>query len=784
MVLVDSDFRLVKSEHTVNNINSLGGEMTDIEVSESIDSLWDEIKNSELSSSVVGEYEVRCIYVRNYSPNLETMKQVQVWIEQNTAAPFTDVDIGVGTAQMGDIEQTVANEDTLPDNIVWTFARGEENAEFLGDIEAGKGKSIWIRRHAGPTRSGSSYPSDNYILRFKFLRTGALEPGPGPDPTLDPFGIRMIYRTQTQDTVSAPFFMNMNDPYADCRFNTQGDAKATKNGDGSWALGPAPRIRLFTSVSGCARDVIYNATLDTYDHDVWGDRGYMYAPNDWKNVEITGYFKVVTADPANMSERKLYLYSRSLRHNTGIGGGCSGTAYKGVVYGSDQVLKWHKESFHNGAQPCGDRNIETFKTGIPRTDNNQWFGMKVMMWNYPDPEFPQFSDVHLELWTDFDNNNVWTKQGERNDTGGWYPGAPDPNCPGDEYCGGKQDQKITWGGPITEIRWDGAYTNVHFKNLSVREIIPEQAAPIPPPPSPPPGSPPPSPPPPAAGSLDTFGIIMLNETKSGGKTWFSTAWASNGSRLLSANNKDPFDSRFQYENGSPDTTQLEITGTSPGEAKHPNEYNTSCRMRVLDTWLNTEMTIYQFRESADPTTTDMQMRSRSRHETACSFGNYVAKFLDRRGNTLGQPEDTSASIEVEVMHPNYVRGLDQRPFTTGIPKNQWVGFKQITRTITSSGQVKVEGYINYDITKQTVADWVKTSEYTFSGTNVGIPSAWDTEPTITDCAGTGDGTADKVLAGDGNCFRYASTGNMCWVRVNDVQNVRWKFYSVREINPL
>ena len=95
MVLTDSDLQLFKSAHTVNNINSLGGDMTDIVVSESIDSLWDQIKNSELSSSVVGEYEVRCIYVRNKSPNNELMRQCQVWIEQNTASPFTDIDLGL-----------------------------------------------------------------------------------------------------------------------------------------------------------------------------------------------------------------------------------------------------------------------------------------------------------------------------------------------------------------------------------------------------------------------------------------------------------------------------------------------------------------------------------------------------------------------------------------------------------------------------------------------------------------------------------------------------------------
>ena len=718
---------------------------------------------------------------------MNTWSRYQVWIEQNTASPFTDIDIGVGTAQMGNIEQTVANEDTLPDNIAWTFARGEENAEFLGNIDPGKGKSIWIRRHAGPTKSGSSYPSDNYILRFKFLRTGALDPKPPSGD--DPFGIRMIYKTQETGNVSAPFYMNMNDPLGDCRFMSQNPI--TKQGDGSWSMGPGARIRAFTSGGGCRRDEIWTKVLDTYDHDTWGDREWMSEANDWKNIEITCYFKALafSSDATRSHNRKLYLYSRGHRHNTGVGGGCSGTSYKGVTYQEQGELKWHKEAFHDGSQPCGDRNIESFKEGVAIPGLNSWWGMKVMMWNYPNPANPNIGYVHLELWLDLSGTNTWVKMGERNDVGGWYPGMPSTTCPGDEHCGGHQDQIIKWGGPISEMRMDDGYDSVAFKWYSCREIIP-QAVIEPPPPGPVPPPEPPPPPPPATGVLDPFGILKLNETKSAGKTWYSTAWASNGSRLLNEGNTDPFDSKLKYLNGSPSSTQIEITGAAPGELIQ-DEYNSSCRIFVNDSWLNTEQTIYQFVDTTDNSWVDIGARSRSRHETSCSWGNYSTRWRDTRGDTGGQPpvepSETWVAIETEVMHPHYRRHIDEKAWpagTTGMIKGQWIGFKNVTRTITASGHVKVEGYVNYDITKQTASDWIKTNEFIHTGDNLSPDIGWATGQDFIDCQGQGDNIANKVIAEDPSMFRYTSTGNCCWWRINGGNNMKFKYASVREINGL
>ena len=251
MVIRDSDLQIRKTSHTAGGKTSLGGSLSAEVVNEGLNNLWDEIQDAELSSSVVGEYEVRCVGIYNNSPNNEIFEDLQVYVDQNTAAPFTDVDIALGIAAYGDDEQTVASEDVLPRDVYFTFARGEENALAIGNISKGSWKALWIRRHAGPTRSGSSYPRDNYVLGFKIRGTAGTsvpptEPG-GPSAN-DRFGIRMIYPTKPEqaNVTSSPFYLKMADAIGDVRFDPQ--AQIARNADGSWRV---------VGDTGCKNEMFY-----------------------------------------------------------------------------------------------------------------------------------------------------------------------------------------------------------------------------------------------------------------------------------------------------------------------------------------------------------------------------------------------------------------------------------------------------------------------------------------------------------------------------------------------
>lgn len=189
--------------------------------------------------------------------------------------------------------------------------------------------------------------------------------------------------------------------------------------------------------------------IKTLNHNKIAHAGYMQSPNDWKDVEITGYVKLNSGDNDNF-----VWYARGARH-TGYGSppGCEGVAYKGDLF-FDGSTRFSKEQWHSGGYVFGEfgENIGPIK--------GKWVGLKVIMYNIVQDDK---SAVKLELWVDKKNNNDWIRAAEKIDKGGWGNTGTE--------CGGKPDQIITWGGPIASFRWDGA-TDVDMKKFSVREIAP------------------------------------------------------------------------------------------------------------------------------------------------------------------------------------------------------------------------------------------------------------------------------------------------------------------------
>src|SRR6186713_894827 len=256
--------------------------------------------------------------------------------------------------------------------------------------------------------------------------------------SFDKFGVLKIFQTKKD---GQQWYLKSN-PNSDPQFSSQ--TMLTKNSDGSFKIKSTKvRMGVFTS-SGFNPEKI-----DTLDHNKIAMAGYMQSPNDWRDVEITGYVKLNSGNNDNF-----VWYARGARH-TGFGApaGCEGTAYKGDLF-YDGNTRWTKEQWHTGGYAFGEfgENIGPI--------SGKWVGFKVIMYNAVEKDK---SVVKLELWVDKNNNNNWIKANEKTDKGGWG------NAGGE--CGGKADQIITWGGPIAAFRWDGA-TDVDIKKFSVREIAP------------------------------------------------------------------------------------------------------------------------------------------------------------------------------------------------------------------------------------------------------------------------------------------------------------------------
>jgi concanavalin A-like lectin/glucanase superfamily protein len=258
----------------------------------------------------------------------------------------------------------------------------------------------------------------------------------------DIFGIKKLYATKSG---GEEWYMNMNNPLSDSRFNPQNTI--TKNPDGSWKMKSTKvRMAVYTSTGFDPNDI------PTLDHSIIASKGYMLAPNDWRNFEMTQYVKVNTSP----SDDNFSPNGRGGRH-TGDGTppvGCEGSSMKGDVFFSGKV-RFAKEQWHVSYVFT---NLKTATSSI----EDKWVGIKFVVYNFVENGKVV---VKTELWLDTNNNGNFVKVDENVDRGGW--GTEDGQC------GGAPDQIISWGGPITTFRWDTA-TDVDFKNLSVREIVPPQ----------------------------------------------------------------------------------------------------------------------------------------------------------------------------------------------------------------------------------------------------------------------------------------------------------------------
>jgi hypothetical protein len=244
------------------------------------------------------------------------------------------------------------------------------------------------------------------------------------------FKVKEIYPTKQN---GREWFINLEDPTADGIFDPQ--SKLTQQPDGSWQI---------KGRGGSGK----------YEDQVRMNVNTPKGEQQWKNVEITGYAKVISAES---SKDRLDWYARGARHSSGVP--CEGTSLKGNIRVNGEVF-WQKEIWHTGG-------YTNEKARAVATDNSlldRWIGWKVVIYNINNDKA-----VKMESYIDDKNNNNWKKVTELIDKGGWYADTSDKVFYS-ANCGRPKDYIITNSGPIVTFRSDNMIWN--FIDLSVREIQP------------------------------------------------------------------------------------------------------------------------------------------------------------------------------------------------------------------------------------------------------------------------------------------------------------------------
>ena len=262
----------------------------------------------------------------------------------------------------------------------------------------------------------------------------------------DKFGIREIYPTKPSG--GSEWFINASSPLSDKSFSLSGGGEKTSNS--SLANATSLNGQIIKQPDGSYQ--VYGVRkAGKYDFSARMNVNASDSAHWWKNVEMTGYVKVVSATSSNPA---LDWYARGGLHTSQSP--CEGIAYHAGLR-VDGTIYWQKEIWHTGGYTDFRSNI-TATNSLPE----RWVGLKVIMFNINND-----SAVRLQTYLDVNATNHWKKVADVVDNGGWYADSPN-DLFYSANCGRSKDYIATNAGPIATFRSDNMIWD--FKDLSIREI--------------------------------------------------------------------------------------------------------------------------------------------------------------------------------------------------------------------------------------------------------------------------------------------------------------------------
>jgi len=261
---------------------------------------------------------------------------------------------------------------------------------------------------------------------------------------VDEFGITEIYPTKPN---GREWYINASSPLTDKSFFLSGGPEKTNS---SFANATSSNGHIIKQPDGSYQvygvrkpgkyDFSVRMNVNTSDSEEW-----------WKNVEMTGYAKVISAAS---NDAALDWYARGGLHIRSSP--CEGIAYHSGLKADGSVF-WQKEIWHTGGYTGLRSDIAATHPLLGR-----WVGLKAIMLNINNE-----SAVRLQIYLDDNATNHWKKVAEVIDNGGWYADTPN-DLFYSANCGRSKDYIILNAGPIATFRSDNMIWD--FKDLSIREI--------------------------------------------------------------------------------------------------------------------------------------------------------------------------------------------------------------------------------------------------------------------------------------------------------------------------
>ena len=180
----------------------------------------------------------------------------------------------------------------------------------------------------------------------------------------------------------------------------------------------------------------------------------------WKDIEITGYAKIVDQVPidgnsqANTDDYDLNWLARGGRHSSESP--CEGSALTAIL-DINGTVGWKKEIWFPGGY-----TDERARDKVTDSLLNRWVGFKAIMYNTNND-----TAVKMESYIDNRDTNYWVQVTDFIDNGDWFSKSPDEEFNSAD-CGRPKNYVMTNSGSIVTFRSDNIVWD--FKDLSVREI--------------------------------------------------------------------------------------------------------------------------------------------------------------------------------------------------------------------------------------------------------------------------------------------------------------------------